>query len=527
MSTADRLPGSPSANASSSGSTVPDNSGTTSPITTSTANHPPTINGTAAATVVAGQNYTFAPLARDADDQTLFFFIDGKPGWASFDVASGVLTGTPAAADVGDYANVRISVTDGIETTSLQSFAIQVLVAPAPVAVNHAPTLAGTPPVWVQSGAPYLFDPVAHDEDGDSLVFSARNVPRWAHFDATTGELSGQPAAADNGDYANIELTVSDGLASAALPLFAIHVQLPAATQPMVANLAPKISGTPPASVTAGHHYAFTPTASDPEGDSLNFVIDNQPYWINFDAGTGAIVGAPSAGDVGQYADIRIGVDDGHQTSWLDPFSIRVTAAISGLTSTATTSTTTSTTSTATNHAPTLAGTPTTSVAVGSQYAFTPTSADADGDPLSFSIQNKPTWATFSSADGSLKGTPAASNVGTTYGVAISASDGKTSTSLGAFDLVVVSQASGTATLSWNAPTQNSDGSALTDLAGYRISYGSSIDQLHHTIHIKSAGVTTYVVTELDAGTWYFVVRAVNSKAAESDDSNTATKTIM
>ena len=61
-----------------------------------------------------------------------------------------------------------------------------------------------------------------------------------------------------------------------------------------------------------------------------------------------------------------------------------------------------------TNHAPTISGTPATSVSQGSSYSFTPAAADADGDALIFGIDAKPTWATFSTSTGSVSGTPAA-----------------------------------------------------------------------------------------------------------------------
>lgn len=85
---------------------------------------------------------------------------------------------------------------------------------------------------------------------------------------------------------------------------------------------------------------------------------------------------------------------------------------------------------------------------------------------------------------------------------------------------------SGTATLSWQAPTTNTDGAALTDLAGYRIYYGSSAGNLNDTIPLTSVGLQTYVIDNLAAGTWYFAIRAVASTGAESALSDTVSKTI-
>jgi len=85
---------------------------------------------------------------------------------------------------------------------------------------------------------------------------------------------------------------------------------------------------------------------------------------------------------------------------------------------------------------------------------------------------------------------------------------------------------SSSATLSWEAPTSNTNGSPLTDLAGYRIYYGISATDLSRTVDITSIGMQTYVIDDLSAGTWYFVITAVTSGGAESTPSNIVTKTV-
>jgi hypothetical protein len=79
---------------------------------------------------------------------------------------------------------------------------------------------------------------------------------------------------------------------------------------------------------------------------------------------------------------------------------------------------------------------------------------------------------------------------------------------------------SGGVTLSWEAPTTNTDGSALTDLSGYRIYYGASPTDLTQTVEITSVGIQTYVLDDLPSGTWYFAVIALSSSGNESALSN-------
>ena len=72
----------------------------------------------------------------------------------------------------------------------------------------------------------------------------------------------------------------------------------------------------------------------------------------------------------------------------------------------------------------------------------------------------------------------------------------------------------------------NTNGTALTDLIGYRIFYGSSPQDLSHTVQIKSVGLQTYVIEGLESGTWYFAVEAVAADGGRSTLSDLAVKTI-
>jgi hypothetical protein len=85
---------------------------------------------------------------------------------------------------------------------------------------------------------------------------------------------------------------------------------------------------------------------------------------------------------------------------------------------------------------------------------------------------------------------------------------------------------SGMATLSWQAPTTNTDGAALTDLAGYRIYFGMNADDLTQTVQLTGLGLQTYVIDDLGLGTWYFAIKAVTSAGAESALSDVVSKTI-
>ena len=85
----------------------------------------------------------------------------------------------------------------------------------------------------------------------------------------------------------------------------------------------------------------------------------------------------------------------------------------------------------------------------------------------------------------------------------------------------------GNATLSWSAPSENSDGSALTDLGGFKIHYGTEPTQLTNSIALTNPGLLTYVVAELPVGaTYYFTVTAVTKTGVESARSDVVSTTI-
>jgi hypothetical protein len=88
------------------------------------------------------------------------------------------------------------------------------------------------------------------------------------------------------------------------------------------------------------------------------------------------------------------------------------------------------------------------------------------------------------------------------------------------------SPATGTATLSWTEPTENTNGTSLTNLAGYHIYYGISEGVWTSTITVLDATETSYVVSGLAPGTYYFAVVAFNTDGDDSPESNVASKTI-
>ncbi len=178
------------------------------------------------------------------------------------------------------------------------------------------------------------------------------------------------------------------------------------------------------------------------------------------------------------------------------------------------------------NAPPTISGQPLGEVVAGETYDFSPSAADSDGDLLTFTVENKPGWASFNTTTGQLIGTPVAGHVGDYTDILIRVSDGTQSSSLPAFDIRVLQSGNGSATLSWVPPTTRSDGSALLNLAGYNIFYGRSSGSYSNEIALNNAGLTAHVIENLAAGTWFFAVTAFDGNGMESSHSAEVSKTI-
>jgi len=106
---------------------------------------------------------------------------------------------------------------------------------------QQPPRISGTPSTTLRVNEAFAFKPAASDANGDALVFSIANKPRWTAFNRTTGKLYGTPGPGDVGSYGNIRISVSDGKATTSLPAFALDVVA-------IANGAVTLSWLPPTS---------------------------------------------------------------------------------------------------------------------------------------------------------------------------------------------------------------------------------------------------------------------------------------
>lgn len=90
---------------------------------------------------------------------------------------------------------------------------------------------------------------------------------------------------------------------------------------------------------------------------------------------------------------------------------------------------------------------------------------------------------------------------------------------------VVISESEDAVDLSWTPPTKNTDGSPLTNLAGYEINYGLT-PAMELKFELQEPTLSRWTMSELTPGTWYFSIKSFNTHSTRSSPSNIAFKVI-
>ncbi len=233
-------------------------------VTVTAINHAPTISGDANITVAQDALYSFTPSVTDTDSgDTQSFDILNMPTWASFDTATGTLSGVPTNDDIGTTTGIVITVTDGFGASdSLTPFNIEV------TNVNDAPSIFGLPQTAINERELFpAFTPTVVDIDaGDTKTFAITGKPDWLNFDTTSGALTSGSEAIFNGGGINrydINITVIDGGGLSDSLTFTLAV--------LNVNDAPTLVVIPNTTIDEDTNATVGLVASDPDGNETIF----------------------------------------------------------------------------------------------------------------------------------------------------------------------------------------------------------------------------------------------------------------
>ena len=255
---------------------------------------------------------TIEPLqivASDPDGDPLTYGAVNLPDGLSIHPSSGLISGmlTNTAAEFSPYP-VQVTVSDGkpLGSTTI-GFEWEVNY------INLSPSLQNPGNQSHAEGDPVSLDLNASDLDNDSLTFSAVNLPQGLTIDQNTDQITGTISyQAANGIPYPVEITVADD-GSPSLEDSVNFTWTVADT-----NRTPVV--TAPVTQTDDEGTTLDPplqiTASDPDGDSLQFQATNLPPGLSINESNGQISGMIDydASPDSPYAVVITVTDDGVPT---------------------------------------------------------------------------------------------------------------------------------------------------------------------------------------------------------------------
>jgi hypothetical protein len=271
----------------------------------------------------------------------------------------------------------------GKDNTNTDSEFLTLVVNPAPP-VNHAPVIASTPITSVNEGNPYSYNVDATDADSDTLTYSLTTAPSWLAINSATGVISGTAPSVTVDTPFSATVKVTDEHGGIDTQTYTLTVK----NIPCPVNHAPVITSSPITQVDEGNPYSYNVDATDSDGDTLTYSLTSAPSWLSINSATGVISGiAP----------------------WFfydTPFAI--TVHVSDATHTVAQSYTLTVKDTyvpPVNHAPVITSSPETSVVEGNIYTYDVDATDSDGDDLTYSIIDGPSWLYINPNTGEITGT--------------------------------------------------------------------------------------------------------------------------
>ena len=366
-------------------------------------NSPPVFRPVPPATTWGGRDYVTRVVATDADGDAVRYDLTTAPPGAEIDKITGIVRWDPTQA-TGTVVPFVAKATDS------KGNAVQVdwNVAVTAVDPNRAPTVVSVPPaaaLAVLPGELFAYDLRAEDLDGDPVVWSLVDGPRGMSINPETGTLRWVPAA-DQVGPTRVTVRVEDPATASTTQTFVVDVGC--------ANQRPVILSTPVTVANVGSVYTYAVRATDPDGDPLTFrtVSFARPSGMGFVPGTAILRWTPTESQVGEHT-VQVYVEDSANNVTIQSFTILVDAL-------------------APNNNPVITSPAPTTAATGSQFAYTVTARDPDGDPVTYRLVDGPAGMAIDGVTGLLTWTPQDDGE---VGVTVEATDGRGGTAVQSFRL--------------------------------------------------------------------------------------------
>lgn len=343
-------------------------------ITVNPVNDAPSITSSPVVTAVEDELYLYNATATDPDaGDVLTWSLTEAPEGMNINTGTGQITWTPREGVTS--AEVTVKVTDNGSPENLsneQSYEIDV----APV--NDAPQMTSTAPTGATEGVLYSYTPTAKDVDNDveDLTWSLSNEPEGMVLEDNTVTWTPENGVTTSGD---VTLTVSDPGGLTDEETFTIAVE--------PVNDAPHITSGAPRTATEDEEYAYNPTATDVDNtqEELTWSLHGEgvPEGMVINVNTGAITWTPGEGVTEGSYTVRVTDPDDRYDE--QPVTVEVTPV---------------------NDAPVITTSPSLTATEEVEYTYDPDATDAEGNPLTWSLQRNPAGMTIDATTGAISWTP-------------------------------------------------------------------------------------------------------------------------
>ncbi|HUF76768.1 MAG TPA: putative Ig domain-containing protein, partial [Longimicrobiales bacterium] len=457
------------------------------------ADRPPYFESAPQVKAVVGQPYRYVPIATDPDLDPVVLALERGPAGMTLG-ASGTLSWTPGPGDVGAHDVALVAMAAGASAT--QGWTLTV----SETSPNRPPFFTTAPVTSTAVGSSYLYDADASDPEGDAIAYSLLEGPSGMVAGAGDGRVTWAFAAP--GEH-RVSLRAVDGEGGEAVQSFLLAV----GTLPSNPS-APRITSAPAVEGREGILYVYQPVASDPDGDLLQFMLEESPAGMTVDE-RGRVSWTPAADQVGTHR-VSLLVQDGRGGETLQTFEIVVQGGEANL-------------------APVIESVPGGFTLVGAIFRYQVEALDPDGDSIRFALASSPGGMSMNTATGLVQWTPAAGAAGT-HVVGVEAIDTEGAVGRQVFELRV--RAANAAPRITSPPpsvelkagqvyqhdveAEDADG----DLLRYELAAGPPAVTVH-----AITGLVTWITTPSDVGQHAVTVRVVDPYGGQAESSFTVTVT--
>ena len=368
-------------------------------VLTQGSNSAPTIISNPSQVATVGREYQYNAKADDPDGDPLVWGLDTAPAGMSINTSLGTVRWTPTSSQIGPRA-VIVRVIDGQGGFSTQTYTINVR------SVNVPPGITSTPPTNAYVDETYSYAVRATDPEDAPLTFSLTTAPAGMTIDPASGFVEWTPNATQVDSHA-VVIRVEDGQGGFAVQNYTVEVNDTAS------NEYPVITSTAPSYAPVGELYQYQVTATDPDGDPLEFLLLTDFDGMSIGTTTGLIEWTPTPAQLGEHQVIVAAVDP-LGAGGTQSFPVVVYES---------------------NENPMIDSPPVQVVYAGLPYRYDVRAHDDDGDPLGYDVDG-PEGMIIDSM-GRVTWSPGIPDVGT-HRIEITVSDDRGGWVMQSYDLVVM-----------------------------------------------------------------------------------------